>query len=166
MNTLVEFWEIHPTKVTVENTLTFSVLRSYWVLTDTNALLQLYSEHHSKPSPWKYSFFPKQDLKHTLSSHLRLFLTLQHINRDLCGNFLLLVLIYIYVLSQEDSLLDAVLSLSASCWTSKLRLLLALNLYLPNSDQSMDKEESYRTHALYDAPKSTRLHIIAQKIIL
>ena len=68
------------------------------------------------------------------------------------------------MLSQEDSLLDAVLSLSASCWIPKL--LLALNLYLPNSEQSLDKEESYRMHVLYDAPKSTRLHIIAQKIIL
>ena len=31
-----------------------------------NSLLQLYSEHHSKPSLWTFSFFPKQDLKHTL----------------------------------------------------------------------------------------------------
>ena len=63
-----------------------------------------------------------------------LVLTLKLLNRDSSGN----IDLYIRLISQEDPSRDDVLFLSASCWILILRLLLALNLYLLKSGQSVD----------------------------
>ena len=111
-----------------------------WVLPSSsrrftlNSLLQPSSEHHSKPSLWNYFLLTKQDSKHKSNFPPFFILTLKLLHRDSSGN----IHLCICLLSQEDSSLDDVLSLSASCWILRLRLLLPLSLYLLNSGQSVD----------------------------
>ena len=71
-----------------------------------------------------------------------------------------LLLVCICLLSQEGSSLDDFPGVSAFCWILRLSLLLALNLYLLNSCQSMDRRTVHHMHSLWAHVGNCLQHIV------